>query len=96
MLAITRQGNEVVLLDSRDWSRLATLRIGFQPAVQTLTFSPDGRKLGLVHNADEAEIWDLLLLKARLRELGIDWNLPESPDATESIPQGLRSVLDPG
>ena len=89
MLAITRQGHEVVLLDTRDWSRLATLRIGFQPAVQTMTFSPDGRRLALVHNADEAEVWDLPRLRGQLGDLGVDWNLPDSPDETEAVPTGL-------
>jgi WD40 repeat protein len=94
MLAITRQGHEVVLLDTRDWSRIATLRIGFQPAVQTLAFSPDGRKLALVHNADEAEVWDLPRLQGRLQELGVGWNLPECPDETEASPADLRGVLE--
>jgi len=44
-----------------------------------LTFSPDGSKLITVTLSNGIHVWDLRLIRAHLKKLGLDWDWPEFP-----------------
>jgi serine/threonine protein kinase/WD40 repeat protein len=46
-------------------------------------FTPDGTQLVVVANYSSAiHIWDLRAIRARLKDMGLDWDWPEFPPAT--------------
>jgi WD40 repeat protein len=50
-----------------------------------MSFSPDGTKLVVTaHYARAIHIWDLRLIRTRLKAMGMDWEWPEFPPAPQS------------
>jgi hypothetical protein len=89
LLALTRQGNEIVLVDSGRRERLGTLRIGEPSRVSVMAFSPDGLSLAIIAGSGQGELWRLRGLRGELGSLGIPWSLPEPDDLTEAVPSEL-------
>jgi hypothetical protein len=71
----------VRLVDARTGGELATLPTPDLPAVDRLCFSPDGSLLACVVDTVGVQLWDLRGLRARLADLGLDWDLPAYPPA---------------
>jgi WD40 repeat protein/tRNA A-37 threonylcarbamoyl transferase component Bud32 len=71
-------GNGVVrLIDVRDGRTIARLEDPNQARARVIAFSPDGTRLIAASNDDQAiHVWDLRALRARLAELGLDWDAP--------------------
>src|SRR5262249_5157980 len=57
-------------------------------------FSPDGTQLVVVASyASAIHIWDLRAIRARLKEMNLDWQWPEfPPQATEHPAAGPRTI----
>ncbi len=81
VVAVAHSRYEVRLVEVATGAPLATLpnpdgyRIGF------LCFSPDGTLLAAMSDERVIQVWDLSLIRKRLRELGLDWDLPPCPPA---------------
>jgi serine/threonine protein kinase len=92
LLAVTRQGPEIVLLDADDWRQLALLRLGDLPRISRMVFSPNDRTLAVLTDAEQIELWRLDGLRRELSALGIEWPIPESRSAPEPVPAGLEDL----
>ena len=42
------------------------------------------------------QIWDMRRIRARLAEMGLDFDLPPLPPAPEGLPEPLRAEVDLG
>ena len=70
------------LIDAATFRTIARLEDphGDQPVWQD--FTPDGTKLVVVTKHTTAiHIWDLRAIRARLKEINLDWDWPEFPPA---------------
>jgi WD40 repeat protein len=85
-LAVAHEGRVVRLVDARSGGELATLPAPDLPAVVRLRFSPDGGRLACVVDAVGVQLWDLRRLRARLAEVGLDWDLPAYPPEPAPAP----------
>src|SRR6185295_6181126 len=63
-----RTGREVARLEDPD------------PTSGPPVFSPDGTRL-IVSARDGLRVWDLRLIRIRLKEMDLDWDAPPYPDA---------------
>lgn len=60
-------------------------------------FSPDGSQLWAGRREGSLEMWDLRRLRARLTEMGLDWDQPPFPPPVEAAPPPpLRVEIDLG
>src|SRR5262249_52117433 len=60
-------------------------------------FTPDGSRLVATCSGDKVlYVWDLRLLRERLRELSLDWDGPEFRPAPAGPPAPLAVQVDPG
>jgi serine/threonine protein kinase/WD40 repeat protein/tetratricopeptide (TPR) repeat protein len=81
VLAIAYESRVVRLVDARTGQELATLPAPDLPAVDRLCFSSDGSVLACGVDVVGVQLWDLRRIRARLAEMGLDWNLPTYPPA---------------
>jgi len=81
LLAIAPDSRDILLLDSQTARSVATLEAPYQVQVSALRFNRDGSQLIAADVLNEVHIWDLRALRKRLRELGLDWELPTYPPA---------------
>jgi formylglycine-generating enzyme required for sulfatase activity len=80
-LAIAYENSTIRLVDARSGAELAALPAPELPMIGRLAFSADGSRLaGLMDNVG-VQVWDLRELRARLAELGLDWDAPPLPAA---------------
>lgn len=88
------------IVDTITWSTLATLRCGEQTATSLRGTSTDGRFVVVTTfdaNVHRLDLWDIALLRQRLRELDLDWEMPEfsaPKDASESMPTQPQVVFE--
>jgi WD40 repeat protein len=71
LLAITREGQEILLLHAGTWETHSLLRSGDLPRVSQLRFSPDNRTLAVLTDAEQVELRNLDQLDEELARLGI-------------------------
>src|SRR5439155_5607916 len=70
----------ITLFDRRSGRRLGRLGIPGQGRVYCMTFNGDGTQLiGTDMDKLVIHVWDLPKLRAELKELGLDWDLPPYP-----------------
>jgi WD40 repeat protein len=84
MLAVLRTMTEILLVDPRDLRELARLQSREPMILSELRFSPDGGLLVVGTDAGYIHVWDLRRIRARLKEMHLDWDLPAfgpPPDA---------------
>jgi WD40 repeat protein/tetratricopeptide (TPR) repeat protein len=76
-------------------AEVARLTFAEQTSLVPLSFTPDGAEL-LVHGEDTQaiHIWDLRLIRAQLAELGLDWDDPLLPPASQQpdVPRAVEFV----
>jgi tetratricopeptide (TPR) repeat protein len=86
----------VVRLCATDSGReLALLEVPGQTTLNPKCFSRDGGRL-VAHSSDGVvHVWDLRVLRARLVEMGLDWDAPSLPPAGPARPPP-RIDVDPG
>jgi WD40 repeat protein len=71
LLAVHRGGYEVRLVRAADGRLLATLTT--EAPYAHYSFSHDGRHLATIGPDLTIQLWDLALIRERLKELGLDW-----------------------
>ncbi len=98
---ITRR--TVSLHDSATGRRLAVLRGTVDEFPALMRFSPAGDRLWIARGSGDAKIlerWDLPRLRARLDEVGLDWDAPRLPEGTPTAdaaqPAPIEIELDLG
>jgi serine/threonine protein kinase/WD40 repeat protein len=74
---------------------LASLEATNESSIYCLVFSPDGRYLAVSRTDQKVDLWDLSLIRSRLRELNLATGLPDIFGGTSSAAtQGEISTID--
>jgi WD40 repeat protein/tRNA A-37 threonylcarbamoyl transferase component Bud32 len=82
-LVATESGKEITRLETDDWTNL-----------EPLGFSPDGGRLYAVGaQSGLLYIWDLRLIRARLKDMKADWEWPEFAPAVATEPVTKVEIL---
>jgi WD40 repeat protein len=76
LLAITNTPYTVQLVDPLSGQELATLTAADRHVIQGLCFNDDGSQLAASTPDQVIQLWDLRLLRDRLADLSLDWDLP--------------------
>jgi len=84
LIAIAHSKNEISLLDAVGGHVLATFGVPGGDELHWLCLSADGGRLAAGTHTGLIQVWDLRRLRARLRELGVDWNSSDSAGTRES------------
>jgi len=93
MAAVTIGASEAALLDARTGELLLQFRPLETGLISDLAFSRDGRRLAVLTQNHFGHLWDLALLRPRLRDLGLDWEPAAAPPtATPQPPASTRVV----
>jgi serine/threonine protein kinase/WD40 repeat protein len=79
LLAIPRSYQLVQLIEVATRRPLATLTGPDLPAVEWLSFSPDGSRLAAATESHTIHLWDLHAVHEQLRPLGLAWEPAPSP-----------------
>jgi WD40 repeat protein len=99
MLVVARTMTELLVLDPRDLRELARLQSREPMILSTLRFSPDGSLLVAGTNAGYIYLWDLQHIRARLKGMHLDWDLPAFSTAPSALSTGhlldVEVRLDP-
>jgi serine/threonine protein kinase/WD40 repeat protein len=74
-----------------DWETVAVFECPDMTTITGLSFSDDGRYLA-VHADHQLQVWDVLALRARLQQLGLDWQPAQAADAQRLMPTP-RSIV---
>ena len=91
IVAIAIGASEAALLDAHTGELLLQFRPLETGLLSDLAFSPDGRRLAALTQNHFVHLWDLALLRARLRTQGLDWEPPApTPSPSSSAPVSLR------
>jgi serine/threonine protein kinase/WD40 repeat protein len=85
-LAVMPSHSEVALYDYGTRQLLARLDVAETNMINLLLFSRDGTLLVTISEEGDAWIWDLRRVRARLREIDLDWDQPPYP-AGEPLPE---------
>ena len=95
MLVVLRTMTELLLLDPRDLRELARLQSREPMILSRLRFSPDGSLLVAGTAAGYIHVWDLRRIRARLKDMHLDWDLPAigPPPSASAIGQPLEVEL---
>jgi hypothetical protein len=102
-LALSGGFSQVWLVDVDSGAAIARLTVPEQTFVTPQCFSPDGSQLVATGaQSNLLYIWDFRALRADLKELGLDWDRPDYPDAVQAAPAprevrvvGADDLLDP-
>jgi eukaryotic-like serine/threonine-protein kinase len=84
LLALARSLTDIELYDLQTGQEVATLTAAEPHHLVWLSFSPDGSRLAAATGTSLAQLWDLRALRAGLRELDLDWDLPPYPPAADA------------
>jgi WD40 repeat protein len=99
MLVVARSMAELLVLDPRDLHELARLQAREPMILDQTRFSQDGSFLVVGTTAGYLHVWDLRRIRARLKDMHLDWDLPAfgpSPgDLTAGHPLEVDLRLDP-
>jgi WD40 repeat protein len=76
MLVVERTLTELLLLNPRDLRELARLQSREPMILAHLRFGPDGGFLVAGTCSGYLHVWDLRRIRARLKEMHLDWDLP--------------------
>lgn len=87
------------LVDLQSGTELAVLPVPESQNLAAYEFSPDGRFLAAVTVRGVVQLWDLERLRAVLRDMELDWELPDKPDnlvrsSADGMPGTLQARLD--
>jgi serine/threonine protein kinase/WD40 repeat protein len=94
MIALTHTIWDVRLVASSTGEELATLAAPAREMVSGLAFSPAADLLAISTEAKAVQLWDLGLLRGKLRELGLDWGTLPVPPAQVPVPTERAAKAD--
>jgi WD40 repeat protein len=87
VLALSGGLSQVWLVDVDSGAEIARLTVPEQTGVAPQCFSPDGSQLVAIgYESELVYIWDLRALRAQLKELDLDWDQPDYPEAVPPAP----------
>src|SRR5262249_36984645 len=92
-------GDSIHLVDPPNGRKLGALEGPNQQSIGYPVFTPDGTRLIGVQNTESAKgvcVWDLRLLRARLAELGLDWDALPYPPPAGNVPLRPLKVTNRG
>jgi serine/threonine protein kinase/WD40 repeat protein len=90
MLALTLSLSGVRLLDPATGAVIAELQADGVGPISWMAFSPDGGQLVIEAVTGNVWVWDLRLIRTQLREIGLEWDLPDY-----ATPRGGDDELPP-
>ena len=93
MLIVLRSMTEALLLDPRDFRKLARFPVTRKTMLLSdLRFSPDGGFLVAGTTEGYIHVWDLRRIPPRLTDMHLDWDLPpiDPPPDASAIGQPLE------
>jgi hypothetical protein len=93
IFAMVRSYNNLVLVDTRDWSEIADIQGQHDVLIRRIRFSPTGMFLGAACSASMFQIWDLERIRFELRKFDLDWEgqrLPEKKIPKEELSISVR------
>jgi len=88
VMARTKDGYDIQLLETLTEKPLATLEAPVLAGVGTFQFSPDGSRLAAVQRNQQVQLWDLRLIRQELAQMHLDWDMPPYPPAGKAAAQG--------
>jgi eukaryotic-like serine/threonine-protein kinase len=88
LLARVSTTSEIQLVKVPSCETVATLRLPMFAQLSSLAFSADGTKLIAVEWRGDVDIWDLPVIRAELKKLNLDWDLPEFKVPPQGSPAG--------
>jgi WD40 repeat protein len=89
LLAVGHTMSEVRLFRSDTFEEVATLTSPEPLLTLWFAFNPDSSRLA-VAAGKTIQLWDLRAVRERLRELGLDWDLPPYPSPAKQPVTPLR------
>ncbi len=96
-LAAQTDAGAIRLIEFTTGRELARLEGPNAGRIGSLTFTPDGSKLLLNSDDDNAfHVWDLRAIRAQLVEMGLDWDAPPLPPARPPASKSLQIEVDLG
>jgi serine/threonine protein kinase/WD40 repeat protein len=95
LLGLGRSLARTQLFDVEGDREVATLLAPRAAFVIDQRFSPDGAQLAVATEGHLIQLWDLRLLRAELRELGLDWDLPDYRPSPNADPGPRRISVFP-
>jgi serine/threonine protein kinase/WD40 repeat protein len=97
LLALSAGFSEIRLVDPDSGAEVGRLAAPDQTRLNPQCFSPDGSQLAALGEESQVlYLWDLRVLRARLKELGLDWDRPDYPPAPRPESRPLRVQVDMG
>jgi serine/threonine protein kinase/WD40 repeat protein/Tfp pilus assembly protein PilF len=96
LVALAHSSRSIQLLQTQHWQQLATISTPDSEELTCLRFSPDGSKLAAGTIDGTIQLWDLRLIRARLREMGLDWNPPAQQSQFVDPDKPARVAVDAG
>ena len=79
VMAVTRNGDQIELLDTASGTELARLETPERVPLEHISFSPDGTHLACCTISEQIELWDLRLIREELAAMKLDWDEPPYP-----------------
>jgi WD40 repeat protein len=96
LLAVETGSGAIRLVNPDSGREYARLEDPNQDRAGRITFSPDGTQLVATSGDSQSiHVWDLRLIRARLVEMGLDWDVPSYPPAKPAAGP-LRVEVDLG
>jgi WD40 repeat protein len=97
LLALALSRSVVQLCDPATGQLWARFELPDGDWIRWLAFGPDGSRLVVAVEEGVVRVWDLRRVRAQLRALGLDWDLPPYPPAAAPADeQPVRVELDLG
>jgi WD40 repeat protein len=95
--ALTKPRSVVQLVDLASQRVLANLEAAQRPPrLYDVDMSPDGSLIAVAQGNGGVRLWDLALLRRRLMELGLSFDIPLLDAATDKDQRPLEVQIDPG
>lgn len=83
----------VKLVEPTTGREIATLEATPAHVITDLCFSPSGDRLVAATAGHVIQVWDLRRLRDRLRDMGLDWDLPPIPPESPAATRPLRAEV---
>jgi WD40 repeat protein len=97
LLAICFEAGTVTLFDLVKGQELTRLSAPNPLPLGGMCFSDDGSQLAVsCYNHQTIQLWDLRAIRARLKDMNLDWDQPDYPSPAATGPVPLRVEVVPG